>query len=141
VSTRASRLDTVLRVRRIQEDQRKGDLARAAAAEAEAARLVAEAEERLRATSRTPGGVLVQAFLADRGLVAARARQVSTATNEHALAEGETDRSRALLTEARTRTSGLERLVERGLEERRQVLLAVDQAVAEESTRARGVTR
>ncbi len=140
MSARTERLRTVLRVRTIQEEQRRGDLAVAAAAQARAAEAAAEAAARYDRRDTCPVGVPVDAgtFLAGRQLEARRADHVSTTATGHALAEGETERSRALLSEARTRTSGLERLLERAAEERRLDQLAADQQVAEESGRATG---
>ena len=141
MSTREERLATVLRVRRVQEDQRRADLARATEAEQHAERAIAAAEAHLANRSRAlpRAATTVGEFLAGRQVVAGRAHRVATAVAEHALAEGETDRSRARLTEARTRTSGLERLLDRAVDARRAVVAAADQAVAEESLRARGV--
>ncbi|QIM21926.1 hypothetical protein G7075_13655 [Phycicoccus sp. HDW14] len=139
MSARTDRLATVLRVRTIQEEQRRGDLARAAAAQGRAAEAAAEAAARYGARDVCGVGVPLDTatFLATRQAETRRADGVSAAAGEHALAEGETERSRALLAEARTRTSGLERVLERAAEERRLELLAADQAVAEESGRAR----
>ncbi|HMM96144.1 hypothetical protein [Phycicoccus sp.] len=143
MSTRTDRLRTVLRVRTIQEEQRRGDLARAAAAQGRAAEAAAEAAARYGERDVCGVGVPVDAatFLATRVAEGRRADGVAHAVVEHSLAEGETERSRALLTEARTRTSGLERLVERAAEEQRLELLAADQQVADESGRARKEAR
>jgi flagellar protein FliJ len=139
VSARTDRLATVLRVRTIQEEQRRGDLARAAAAQGRAAEAAAEAAARYGAREVCGVGLPLDTatFLATRQAESFRADGVSAAATEHALAEGETERSRSLLAEARTRTSGLERVLERAVEEHRLDRLAADQQVAEESGRAR----
>ncbi|MGG5259662.1 hypothetical protein [Phycicoccus avicenniae] len=141
MSARTARLRTVLRVRTIQEEQRRGDLARAAQAQARAAEAAADAAARYGAREVADVGrpLAASVFLAARDLETLRADQVTASAAGHALAEGETERSRVLLAEARTRTSGLERLLERAAEERRQDRLAADQQVAEESGRAREV--
>lgn len=139
MSTRTERLRTVLRVRTIQEEQRRGDLARAAAAQGRAAEAAAEAAARYGAREVCGVGVPVDlaTFLGTRAAETRRADGVAHAVREQALAEGETDRARALLTEARTRTSGLERLVERAADEQRLEVLAADEQTAEESVRGR----
>ncbi len=138
MSERSKRLRTVLRVRAIQEEQRRGDLARAASAQAQAAAAVAGAAARY---ANRPAGTDhptdLSTFLASRELELWRADGVTSTESEHALAEGETERSRGRLTEARTRTSGLERLLERAAEAHRLELLDADDAAAEESGRAR----
>lgn len=141
MSSRDARLATVLRVRRVQEDQRRADLARAAEAQTHTERAVAAAEaylaSRFHSVPRDPAPV--GEFLAARAVVAGGAHRVSLAVAERGFAEGETERARALLVEARVRTSGLERLVDRARDVRRAVVAAADRTVAEESVRARGV--
>lgn len=141
MSTREARLATVLRVRRVQEDQRRADLARAVEAQAHLERAVAAAEAYLasRFHAVPPGPAPVVDFLAARQVMAGGAHRLSAAVAEHGFAEGETERARALLVEARVRTSGLERLVERARDVRRSVLAAADRTIAEESVRARQV--
>jgi len=144
VSTRRDRLRVVLRVRQIQEERRQADHARALAAAAEAAGVSASARRRYEESSvRAPGSDPVT-FVGARTLAVARAAHVAEAATQHALAVGESDLARALLTEAMTRTQGLERLVERADVVRLRERLAADQRAAEESayaSRGRGGAR
>ncbi len=140
VSTRTDRIRTVLRVRTIQEEQRRGDLARAATAEGRAARAAADAEARygerdVCATGdrgRRPRPSSPPGWRRPAG-PRAWPRPSPSSSSPRARPSA---RARCL-TEARTRTSGLERLVERAAAERRLELLAADQQVADESGRAR----
>ena len=136
MSTRRDRLAVVLKVRKIQEERRQADLARALAVAAVAQGHVDAARERYTAVAEAPRMLGAAAFVAARGLVSGRAEQVAVTGSRHELAVGESDRARALLTEAMTRTSGLERLVEREDFVQLREMLAADQRAAEESAGA-----
>jgi flagellar FliJ protein len=136
VSARRDRLRVVLRVRQIQEERRQGDLARATAAALEAEGASAAARHRYEERARHLPAADPASFVGARTLAVARAAHVAQAATQHALAVGESDRARALLTEAMTRTQGLERLVERADVIRLRELLAADQRAAEESASA-----
>lgn len=136
MSRRPSRLEAVLRVRRIQEEHRQADHSRALAAEAAAAQDCEAALRGYEAGAGQAGTVPVAAFVAERALAAARADALGAAEVRHALAVGDRERARALLTEASTRTSALERLVERAERQRARDQLAADQRAAEESAAA-----
>lgn len=141
MSARGDRLAVVLRVRRIQEELRQADLARALAAAALAERETRAAQERYLASAGAPDPGGAAAFRAAREHAGARARHVSQTGARYELAVGDTDRARVLLTEARTRTSGLERLVERARELAHRELLAADQREADESASRDGGVR
>jgi hypothetical protein len=136
VSTRRDRLRVVLRVRQIQEERRQADLARATAAAMDAEAVSVSARRRYDESSDLTPAADPVSFVGARTLAVARAAHVAEAATQHALAVGESDRARALLTEAMTRTQGLERLVERADVVRLRERLAADQRAAEESAYA-----
>ncbi|MDU0313424.1 hypothetical protein RKE38_06980 [Phycicoccus sp. M110.8] len=133
MSVRGNRLAVVLRVRRIQEELRQADLARALATAAAAEQETRAAHERYLASAGAPDPGAAAAFRAARERAGGRARHVAQAGARYELALGDTERARVLLTEARTRTSGLERLVDRAREVAHRELLAADQREADES--------
>lgn len=142
MNARGNRLATVLRVRRIQEDLRKADLGRALTTAAAAEDVARVARERYDASVGAPDTVTATAFRVARDQAAAAALQVARTSATFELAVGDTERARVVLTQARTRTSGLERLVDRALEDARRELLAGDQRQADESaSRMRRVSR
>ena len=136
MTARLDRLAVVLKVRKIQEERRQADLSRALADAAVAQGHADAALERYTDVTQAPQVLGAAAFVAARALASGRAEQVAVATSRHELAVGESDRARALLTEAMTRTSGLERLVEREDFIALRGLLAADQRAAEESAGA-----
>jgi flagellar protein FliJ len=136
VSARRDRLAVVLKVRKIQEERRQADLARALADAAVAQGHADAALRRFADVTEGPTVLTAAAFVAARGLVSGRAEQVAVTSSRHEMAVGEGDRARALLTEAMTRTSGLERLVEREDFIALREMLAADQRAAEESAGA-----
>ena len=136
MSARRDRLAVVLKVRRIQEERRQADLSRALADAAVAQGHADAALERYADVTEGTTALTAAAFVAARGLAGGRAEQVAITSSRHELAVGESDRARALLTEAMTRTSGLERLVEREDFIALRELLAADQRAAEESAGA-----
>ena len=136
MSARRDRLAVVLKVRRIQEERRQADLARALAEASVAEGHADAARQRYADVADSPQVLGAAAFVAARALAGRRAEQVAVTRSRHELAVGESDRARALLTEAMTRTSGLERLVEREDFVALRELLAADQRAAEESAGA-----
>lgn len=132
MSARGNRLAVVLRVRRIQEELRRADLARAVAAAALAEQETRDAHERYRASAGAPDPGPAAAFRAALEQAGARARHVAQTGARYELALGDTRHARVLLTEARTRTSGLERLVDRARDLAHRELLAADQREADE---------
>ncbi|GAA2735687.1 hypothetical protein GCM10009867_18600 [Pedococcus aerophilus] len=136
MSARRDRLAVVLKVRKIQEERRQADLARALADAAVAEGHADAARQRYADVDASPRVVGAAAFVAARALASGRAEQVAVTSSRHEMAVGESDRARALLTEAMTRTSGLERLVEREDFIALRELLASDQRAAEESAGA-----
>ena len=140
MSARGNRLSVVLRVRRIQEELRQADLARALAAAVVAEEESRAAHQRYLASAGVPDPSAATAFRAARERAGGRARHVAQAGARYELALGDTERARVLLTEARTRTSVLERLVDRARELAHREVLAADQRQADESaTRDGGV--
>jgi len=126
--------DTLLRVRRIEEDRAKAEMATASIAEREAAGTL----ERRRADYPR----LVRPPDAETPLVDFRRHQVSAeaaaasvtqATQAYESAHEQTESAREALRAAAMRTQGLERLVERAREERLAEMLDADQRTAEES--------
>jgi flagellar protein FliJ len=138
VSARRDRLAVVLKVRRIQEERRQADLARALSEAAVAQGHGDAARQRYSSVACAPRVLGAAAFVAARAVAGGRAEQVAVTASRRDLAIGESDRARALLTEAMTRTSGLERLVEREDFIQLRELLSADQRAAEESAGARG---
>ena len=133
MSARGNSLSVVLRVRRIQEELRQADLARALAAAVVAEEESRAAHQRYLASAGVPGPSAATAFRAARERAGGGARHVAQAGARYELALGDTERARVLLTEARTRTSGLERLVDRARELAHREVLAADQRQADES--------
>lgn len=126
--------DTLLRVRRIEEDKAKAALAEANLGLRRAQEtLDADRAYYARVSSPTHGETAIGGFLASAAHAAAAAREVGVA---RAHVEEAAD-SRGLAVEATRvasmRTQGLERLVERAHEAHVQEMLAADQRTAEES--------
>lgn len=140
MTARGNRLKVVLWVRRIQEELRQADLARSLATAAAAEQENRAAQERYDASAGLPDPRAAVAFRAARERAGARAQHVARTGATYELAVGDTERARGMLTEARTRTSGLERLVDRTREAARRELLAADQRQADESASRNGGT-
>lgn len=126
--------DTLLRVRRIEEDRAKAALAVANQARRDAqARLESRQDAYGRAAVPTNGETDLVSFRGQVAHLEAAARSVVIAGTDVETA----DRSRAVAVEATRqasmRTQGLERLVDRAREARMQEMLAADQRTAEES--------
>lgn len=127
--------DTLLRVRRIEEDRAKAELAqanatkRAAEHQLESARQVhRDAMDRPRSETSL-GGFMREALRGQR-----LAQSVIWASYEVENAEAARLEAVGVVTKAAQKTQGLEKLVDRAKEERFQQILAADQQVAEESS-------
>jgi len=147
MSARTSRLDTLLRVRRIEEETGRGRLAAAAHAE-RAARGVLEAASREYAVA-TDGVAphdthavdvvpsALRDFLGTRRRHEALAGTVRVAGAGVTQAQSASDTARTAWSAAAMRLAALERLDERGREADRLARLATDQRTAEESASGR----
>jgi flagellar FliJ protein len=107
------RLETVLRVRRVQEDAARGDLARANAAVAAAAADVEAARERLAGMASEPVPANPVEWQARRALLLGRAAEITARQTDLQAADTERAGRQRALAEARTRVRALERLDER----------------------------
>ena len=107
------RLETVLRVRRVQEDVARGDLARANAAVAAAAADVEAARERLAGMASEPVPANPVEWQARRALLLGRAAEITARQTDLQAADTERAGRQRALAEARTRVRALERLDER----------------------------
>lgn len=130
--------DTLLRVRRIEEDKAKAVLASANATHREAvAALDSARAAHASAMERSHGETSLEGFLRDTLHGQRLAESVVLAGRE----VEKTDKARKAaieqVTAASRKTQGLEKLVERAREERMQQILAADQQVAEESSAGR----
>ena len=130
--------DTLLRVRRIEEDKAKAVLASANATHREAvAHLEATREAHAAAMERSYGETSLEGFMRDALHGQRLAESVVLAGRE----VEKTDQARQAaiehVTAASRKTQGLEKLVDRAREERMQQILAADQQVAEESSAGR----
>ena len=131
-----SRLNTLLRVRRIEEELTRARLGAAATAESVAVQGVslARAEYDSRPESQ-PEGVAAD-FLRGRSRAEARAAALSHATARLAHASQETGVARDRWSDAAMRMTAIERLDERAREQARLEQLAADQRVSEETSAA-----
>lgn len=126
--------DTLLRVRRIEEDKAKAALASANAGQREAAaRLEASREAYVHAARAPHGETDLAAFTAHRRHAQAAAGAVGLARTEVEKAEEAKADAVDVVRQASMRTQGLERLVERAKQQRMDEMLAADQRTAEES--------
>ncbi|MBO3129995.1 hypothetical protein [Dermatophilus congolensis] len=126
--------DTLLRVRRIEEDKAKAALAAANAEHRAAlARLDSTRQAHRDAMNKSHGETDINGFMREALHGQRLAQSIMWASYEAEKAD--TTRQTALghVTKASQRTQGLERLVERAKEERFERMLAADQQVAEES--------
>lgn len=126
--------DTVLRVRRVEEDKAKAEMAAASAAEREAVATLQSRQADYPTLVRPPDSEtpLVD-FRRHRVSAEAAAASVTQARQAVESAHGQTESAREELKAAAMRTQGLERLVERAREERFAEMLRADQQTAEES--------
>lgn len=128
-----SQLDTLLRIRRLEEDQAKAKLAAANLAEREAQELLDRRRATYREQNLTPAEGDPTAFLRSRATGAALGAGIVSAEQRCESTAAATEESRDAMRVARMRTQGLERLVERAAQARFQEMLAADQRTAEES--------
>ena len=136
--SRTSRLNTLLRVRRIQEETTRGRLAGWVSAERRAQQVLEQAHERYAAPAAEPLALTtLEGFMAARrhlgslaGSVRAADRRVDEATEVTFLARHD-------WSEAAKRMAALERLEDRAREASTTERLAADQRTSEESTSAR----
>ena len=135
MSRQTSRLTTVLRVRRLQEELSRGRLAGEAAAERRAQQALEQAFERYSAPVAEPLAELAPtrvfvAQLAHRGVLAGAVRAGVAKVD---IAASITVVARADWSEAALRKAGLERLDERARETARTERLSAEQRTSEES--------
>ncbi len=126
--------DTLLRVRRIEEDKAKGELAVANRAQREAAAALESRREYYSSISQLPRGETDLGGFRRRvahGVAAAQA--VGIAAHSLEQAQRTTQSAISTVRRAAMRSQGLERLVDRAKEARWREMLAADQRSAEES--------
>lgn len=128
-----SRLDTLLRIRRLEEDLAKAELAVANRTERQAQEHLQGRLERYRAAGHGYDAVDPTAFLRARAAGAALGASIVQAEQRYEAAAAAVEESRAMVRVARMRTQGLERLVERAADTSLEERLAADQRAAEES--------
>jgi hypothetical protein len=143
VTSRKSRLDTVLRVRRIQEEIRRGRLAGEVVAERRAQEALAQAQARYAAPTVAPMGApgTTQVFIATRRHQSALAGSVLAADAGAGTAAQVTVLARHEWSEAAIRMTALERLEDRARESARTERLATEQRTSDESGSARQRSR
>ncbi len=128
-----SQLDTLLRIRRLEEDLAKAALAAANHAERQAQEGLQASRDNYRQAEPTADEVDPAAFLRHRAAGAALGAGIMQAEQRRDGATQDREQSRATMRTARMRTQGLERLVDRATQARFQEMLAADQRTAEES--------
>lgn len=126
--------DTLLRVRRIEEDKAKAGLAEANGAERAArAAFAARVEEYPRLIAPPNDETDLGGFRRHQVRARAAAESVTLARQRVESAADQTNQARDVVRVASMRTQGLERLVDRAREERQREILTADQRTAEES--------
>lgn len=129
-----SQLDTLLRIRRLEEDMAKAGLAAANLAERQAHELLEVRRAAYRSHEQQASEASdPSAFLRARMSGSALGAGVIQAEKGCQEAQSETEAARGTMRTARMRTQGLERLVDRAAQARFQEMLAADQRTAEES--------
>ena len=136
--SRTSRLNTLLRVRRIQEEISRGRLSATVVAERRTQVVLEQARDRYAAPEEEPFVVMVttEGFLMARRHRGALAGSVSVAGAGVQAASGVTVVARRDWSEAAMRMAALERLKDRAREVARTELLAAEQRTSEESSSA-----
>lgn len=132
-SAREKQLDTLLRIRRLEEDLAKGALARANAAARAASAQLDRAQETYRHEVRPPESCDVAQFRAHLAHSNSAAAMVRGAERGVLQAEADTTAALSTVRAARVRSQGLERLVDKVREAAVAEMLAADQRTAEES--------
>lgn len=132
-TAREKQLDTLLRIRKLEEDLAKGELATANAATRTAHRRLEQSTATYQREVSPPQTCDVTGFRAHlahmnsvAGMVRGAQRGVETAEEEAGLARGK-------VAQARTKSQGLERLVDKVRDAAFAEMLAADQRTAEES--------
>lgn len=149
MTRRSSRLNTLLKVRRIQEEIRRGRLAGEVVAERRAQQALEQAHERYAVPADEPTVALETAkvFLMQRRQRGALAGSVRAASAGADTAAQVTLLARAQWSEAAMRMTALERLADRAREAARTEILATEQRASDESAsalrqrRPAGITR
>ncbi|MDO5629450.1 MAG: flagellar FliJ family protein [Mobilicoccus sp.] len=130
--------DTLLRVRRIEEDRAKAEMATAAIAERHARGVLDTRLGEYPDLVRPPDAETTLAdFRRHQASADAAASSVTLARSAVESAHEQTESARDELRQAAMRTQGLERLVERAHQERFAEMLDADQLAAEESASRR----
>ncbi|WP_168582417.1 hypothetical protein [Gephyromycinifex aptenodytis] len=130
--------DTLLRVRRIEEDKAKAALAEANAAQRAAQTVLSTRVQEYPKVVRPPDAETdLSGFQRHHAVAQAAASSVTLARQCLEDAQETTVQARGDVRTASMRTQGLERLVERAREERFAEMLTVDQRAAEESATRR----
>ena len=139
MSRRTSRLDTLLRVRRIQEEIRRGLLAREVMAERRALQTLKQADERYAApvAERVVTLEMTRVFMANRRDRGALAGSVCAASAGVDAAAKVTFIARHVWSEAAMRMAALERLEDRARDAERTERLTTEQRASDESGSAR----
>lgn len=132
-SAREKQLGTLLRIRRLEEDLAKGELAAANAATRAAHERLALSRGRYEREVTPPTSCDVNAFRAHLAHSTAAAALVRGAERGTEVAEEDVADARGKVTIARVKSQGLERLVERVEAAAFAEMLAADQRTAEES--------
>ncbi|GMA38266.1 hypothetical protein [Mobilicoccus caccae] len=126
--------DTLLRVRRIEEDKAKAEMASASHAQRAAQATLESREAAYPDLVRPPDAeTALRDFRRHQESAEAAAASVTQARQANESAYEQLESARTLLQEAAMRTQGLERLVDRAREERFREMLDADQRAAEES--------
>lgn len=139
MSRRTSRLETLLRVRRIQEEIRRGRLAGEVMAERRALQMLEQAHDRyaVPVSDMVVTPETAQVFMATRRHRTALAGSVRVASAGADTATHVTFLARHQWSEAAIRMTALERLEDRAREAARTELLATEQRTSDESSSAR----
>lgn len=126
--------DTLLRVRRIEEDKAKAGLAIANGAQRSAQTHLDDRVNEYPSLVRPPDAETdLGGFRRHHALAEAAAASVTQARQRVEEAQTATEEARGVVRTAAMRTQGLERLVDRAREERFAEMLTADQRAAEES--------
>ena len=136
MNQRSSRLGSLLRVRRLQEDVARARLIAETSAEQEARSLLVAAEERYAGAGAGAAVQETREFLAERRHREALAGSVRAAGREVESAAESTGIARQGWSEAAMRVAALDRLEERFTEAARLERLAAEQRTAEEASAA-----
>lgn len=132
-TAREKQLDTLLRIRKLEEDLAKGELAKANAATRAAYQRLDRSREVYEREVRPPETTDVNGFRAHLAHMNSVAGMVRGAERGIEAAEDEAAAARGVVKAARIKSQGLERLVDKVREAAFTEMLAADQRTAEES--------